>query len=156
MANEFTGTPGEVAQWLFNQDHEARFHVKEVKKRRSLTQNAYYWVLNDKLAAALRMSREETHFHLLKSYAPCAVMTLLNEVPLGDYFTYYEVFAEGWLNGRKYKHVRIYKRSSAMDSAEFARLLDGTIQECEQQGIQTMTPREVAELQFIEPKGEQL
>ena len=61
------------------------------------------------------------------------------------------MFAHGHLNGRDYKHVRIYKRSSRMDSAEFARLLDGMVQECEQQGVQTLTPAEIAELDFVEP-----
>lgn len=153
--NEFTGRPHELIQWLFSQDRDKVFTVKERRKKRTLTQNAYYWVLNDKLADALRMSRQEMHFHLLKSYAPCVVMTLLKAVPLGDYFKYYEVFAEGHLNGKDYNHVRIYKGSSKMDSAEFARLLDGTIQECEQQGIQTMTPSEIARLEFVEStKGE--
>lgn len=151
---EFTGKPQQIIQWLFEQEHDKVFTIKERKKKRTLTQNAYYWVLNDKLSHVLRMSREETHFHLLKSYAPCVVMTLLKAVPLGDYFKYCEVFAEGHLNGKDYNHVRIYKGSSKMDSAEFARLLDGTIQECEQQGIQTLTPREIAELKFIEPKGD--
>lgn len=150
----FTGTPQEVIQWLFAQDRGKTFSVKEVRKRRSLTQNAYYWVLNEKLSKALRMSRDETHFHLLRSYAPCEVMTVLERVPLDDYFKYCEVFAHGTMNGKEYKHVRIYKGSSKMDSAEFARLLDGTIQECQQQGIQTMTPREIAMLDFVEPKGD--
>ena len=152
MANEFTGSANQVIQWLLNQDREKTFTVKENRRRRSLTQNAYYWVLNDKLADKLRMSRDELHFHLLKSYAPCEVMTVLKTVPLKDYFQYAEVFAEGRLNGKEYNHVRIYKGSSKMDSAEFARLLDGTIQECEQQGIQTMTPQELSKLEYVEPK----
>lgn len=152
MRNEFTGKPQQIIQWLFNQDHDKTFTIKERKQKRTLTQNAYYWVLNDKLSDALRMSRYETHFYLLKSYAPCVVMTLLKSVPLGDYFEYYEVFADGHLNGKDYNHVRIYKGSSKMDSAEFARLLDGTIQECKMQGIQTMTPAELARLEFVEPK----
>lgn len=152
MASEYTGKVHEVIQWLLNQDRDKTFIIKERKERRSLTQNAYYWVLNGKLAAALGMSREEMHFHLLKSYAPCEVMSVLERVPLADYFKYCEVYAQGTLNGRTYNHVRIYKGSSKMDSAEFARLLDGTIQECEQLGIQTMTPQELAQLQFIEPK----
>lgn len=150
---EFTGTPRQLINWLLDQDQDKQFTVKPHKPKRTLTQNAYYWVLNDKLSAALGMSREETHFHLLKSYAPCVVMTLLKEVPLGSYFKYCEVFAEGHMNGKDYNHVRIYKGSSNMDRAEFKRLLDGTIQECEQQGIQTMTPAEIARLDFIEPKG---
>lgn len=149
---EFTGKPHEVVQWLMAQDRDRTFTVKERREKRSLTQNAYYWALNGKLADKLRMSRDEMHFHLLKGYAPCEVMTVLKTVPLEDYFKYAEVFAEGHLNGKEYNHVRIYKGSSKMDSAEFARLLDGTIQECEQQGIQTMTPAELAKLEFVEPK----
>jgi hypothetical protein len=151
---EFTGTPSQVTQWLFEQDRDKVFTVKERKRKRSLTQNAYYWALNDKLASVLRMGRDELHFQMLRSYAPCEVVSLLENVPLGDYFDYYEVFAKGYLNGKTYNHVRVYKNSSRMDSAEFARLLDGTIRECEQQGIQTLTPAEVANLKYIEPKEE--
>lgn len=152
MADEYTGTPREVIQWLLNQDMGKTFTIKERKQRRSLTQNAYYWVLNDKLADKLRMDRQTLHFLMLKRYAPCEVMTVLKKVPLQDYFKYCEVFAEGELNGREYNHVRIYKASSKMDSAEFSRLLDGIRDECETQGIQTMTPQEIAKLKFIEPK----
>lgn len=154
MAAEFTGSPRQLITWLLDQDPAKSFTVKEHKPRRSLTQNAYYWVLNDKLADRLRMGRDELHRHLIKSYAPCVVMTVLKSVPLEQYFKYAEVFAEGTMNGRDYNHVRIYKGSSQMDSAEFARFLDGTIQECEAQGIQTMTPSEINRLEFIEPKGE--
>lgn len=152
MASEFAGRPHECIRWLLDQDGEKTFTVRENRKKRSLTQNAYYWVLNDKLADKLRMSRDELHFLMLKRYAPCEVLTVLKKVPLQDYFKYAEVFAEGELNGREYNHVRIYKPSSSMDSAEFARLLDGMRDECEAQGIQTMTPAEMAKLRFIEPK----
>lgn len=148
----FAGRPQEVVVWLMGQDAEKVFEVKERRKRRSLTQNAYYWALNDELASVLRMDRMELHFNMLKGYAPCEVMSVLESVPLDDYFEYYEVFAHGHLNGKDYKHVRIYKRSSRMDSAEFARLLDGMVQECEQQGVQTLTSAEIAELDFVEPR----
>ena len=42
------------------------------------------------------------------------------------------------------------KGSSEMDSGEFSKLLDGVIQECRQQGIETMTPQEAARLRWIE------
>ena len=149
-----TGTPGRLIAWLYDQDRDKVFEVKEKRRRRSRSQNSYYWELNDQLADALRMERMELHFQMLRSYAPCEVMSVLEKVPLEDYFTYYEVFAHGTLNGKQYKHVRIYKRSSRMDSREFSRLLDGIIQECEQQGIPTLTRAEIAGLDFIEPKEE--
>ena len=149
------GSPGRLIAWLYDQDREKTFEVKEVRKRRSRSQNSYYWELNDKLADVLRMERMELHFQMLRSYAPCEVMSVLESVPLDDYFTYYEVFAHGTLRGRQYKHVRIYKRSSRMDSREFSRLLDGIIQECRQQGIDTLTPDEIARLDFMEPCGQE-
>ena len=151
---EYSGTPREVINWLLGQEQDKVFTIKERKQKRTLTQNAYYWVLNDKLADKLRLPRDVLHFYLLKRYAPCVVMSVLEEVPLNDYFKYSEVFAHGEINGKSYKHVRIYKGSSQMDSAEFARLLDGVIDECQTQDIQTMTPQEVARLEFIEPKGD--
>lgn len=151
--DEFTGKPHEVVQWLMAQDRDKTFTVRERKEKRSLTQNAYYWALNDKLADKLRMDRHALHFLMLKRYAPCEVLTVLKKVPLEDYFKYAEVFADGVLNGREYNHVRIYKESSKMDSREFARLLDGIRDECEIQGIQTLTPDEIAQLRFMEPKG---
>lgn len=147
---EYVGRPDELIRWLLNQDRDKTFAVKEQKRKRSLTQNAYYWVLNDKLADKLRMDRQALHRLMLKRYAPCEVMTVLKKVPIDDYFKYAEVFAEGTMNGKEYNHVRIYKGSSKMDSAEFARLLDGIRDECETQGIQTMTPAEIAKLDFVE------
>lgn len=154
MGDEFAGSPREVIQWLLDADKDKVYEIRERRRKRSLTQNAYYWALNDKLADKLRMDRQALHFLMLKRYAPCEVMTVLKKVPLEDYFKYAEVFAEGELNGREYNHVRIYKESSKMDSREFARLLDGIRDECEIQGIQTMTPEEIAKLKFIEPKEE--
>lgn len=150
----FKGHPQDIAKWLWEQDRDKVFEVKEVKQKRSLTQNAYYWVLNNQLASVLRMGRQELHALMLKRYGECEVVSVLEEVPLADYFKYAEVFAHGHVNGRDYKHVRIYKQSSKMDSKEFTRLLDGLIQECEQQGIPTLTRQEIAQMQFVEPKGE--
>ena len=104
------GSPGKLIAWLYDQDREKQFEVKEVRKRRSRSQNSYYWELNDKLADVLRMERMELHFRMLKSYAPCEVMSVLESVPLEDYFTYYEVFAHGVLNGsltvnRRYQRI---------------------------------------------------
>lgn len=147
-----TGNPGKLIAWLYDKPRDKTYEVREKRKRRNLSQNAYYWVLNEKLSEALRMSRQELHFHMLKSYGTCDVMTVLEDVPLGDYFKYYEVFAHGTLNGRDYKHVRIYKRSSRMDSSEFSRLIDGAVDECRQQGIETKSPEEIARMEFIAPK----
>ena len=145
------GTPRELVAWLMDQDREKRFEVREVGKRRSLTQNAYYWAMLNKLARKLRISDTEAHRQMLREYGVCDVVLLRADVPAGDYFEYYDSVDAGTIRGIAYKQVKAYKRSSRMDSAEFSALIDGLRFECEEQGIDFKTPEEVAAMRFVEP-----
>lgn len=148
------GTVFECIAWLANQDPERTYEVKELRRRRSLTQNAYYWVMLNKLAAKLHMPDHEVHFNMLRDYGVHDVFSILDEVPIDGYFRYYEVIGHGTVNGRKFKHVRVYKGSSQMDSAEFSRLIDGMREECVLQGIDVATPSEIASMRWVEPERE--
>lgn len=148
------GTAFECIQWLASQDPNGMFEVTEAKKRkkRSLTQNAYYWVMLNKLAAKLRMSDSELHKNMLREYGVYDVFSIQDNIPIDGYFRYYDVIGHGYVNGRRFKHVKVYKGSSHMSSAEFTRLIDGMREECVLQGIDVMTPREIAELRWVEPE----
>ena len=148
------GTILECVAWLTAQDGEKRYEVKEVKRRRSLTQNAYYWVMLNKLARKLRMPDSEVHKNMLREYGTCDVFSVLDEVPLEGYFRYYDVIGAGRMNGRTFKHVKVYKGSSHMNSSEFSSLIDGMRQECTQQGIDVATPEEIASMRFVSPAQE--
>lgn len=147
------GTALECIQWLATQDPEGKFEVTDAKKKRkrSLTQNAYYWVMLNKLAAKLRMSDSELHKNMLREYGVYDVFSVLDVVPIEGYFKYYDVIGKGVAKGRLFKHVKVYKGSSQMDSAEFSRLIDGMREECVLQGIDVMTPSEIAQLKWVEP-----
>ena len=147
------GTALECIQWLASQEPTKRFEVSEEtsKKKRSLTQNAYYWVMLNKLAAKLRMSDSELHKNMLREYGVYDVFSILDNIPIDGYFRYYDVIGHGYVNGRRFKHVKVYKGSSQMTSVEFSRLVDGMREECVLQGIDVMTPSEIAEMRFVEP-----
>jgi len=147
------GTALECIQWLASQEPTKRFEVTEEtsKKKRSLTQNAYYWVMLNKLAAKLMMSDSELHKNMLREYGVYDVFSILDNIPIDGYFRYYDVIGHGYVNGRRFKHVKVYKGSSHMSSAEFSRLIDGMREECVIQGIDVMTPSEIAEMRFVEP-----
>ena len=150
-----TGTPSELISYLQDQPEDKLFTLGEHRQRRSPTANAYYWVLLNKLARKLGLSDTEVHRWMLRDYGQCDVFTVLEDVPLDGYFDYYETFGRGVLDGKSYAHVRVYKGSSKMDSAEFSRLLEGMRYECEQQGIEVMTPQEIAALKFVETYGKE-
>lgn len=147
------GTPFQCIQWLASQDPDGTYEVTEAKKRRkrSLTQNAYYWVMLNKLATKLRMSDSELHKNMLREYGVCDVFSILDNIPIDGYFRYYDVIGHGYVNGRRFKHVKVYKGSSHMNSAEFSRLIDGMREECMIQGIDVATPSEIAEMKWVEP-----
>ncbi|MBQ9041466.1 MAG: hypothetical protein IJ111_01460 [Eggerthellaceae bacterium] len=144
------GKPQEIITWLFSQDREKLYEVKERKKGRSLTQNAYYWVLLNQLARKLGYSDTDVHGYMLREYGVCEVFSVRSDVPIEGYFRYYDVIGTGYVNGKEFKHVKVYKGSSEMDSAEFSHLLDGMRQECEAQGLPVMTPEEIARMKFVE------
>lgn len=143
------GNAQAIIAWLFEQDKEKIFEIKEKKKKRSLTANSYYWSLLNQLASVMRMDNQECHFLMLKRYGQYEVVSIRSDVSLHDYFKYYEDIGKGTVNGKEFTHYKIYKGSSKMDSKEFAILLDGVRSECEEVGIPTLTPSEIAQLKFI-------
>ena len=144
------GNVFECIAWLTTQDTEKRYEVKELKRRRSLTQNAYYWVMLNKLARKLRMPDHEVHLNMLRDYGVHEVFSIMDSVPIDGYFKYYDIIGKGTVNGRTFKHVMVYKGSSQMDSTEFSHLIDGMRDECAAQGIDVATPEEIAEMKWVE------
>ena len=143
------GNAQAIIAWLFEQDKEKIFEIKEKKKKRSLTANSYYWSLLNQLASVMRMDNQECHFIMLKRYGQYEVVSIRSDVSLHSYFKYYEEIGKGTVNGKEFTHYKIYKGSSQMDSKEFAILLDGVRSECEEIGIPVLTPSEIAQLKFI-------
>jgi hypothetical protein len=86
---------------------------------------------------------------MLREYGVHDVFTVREDVPIADYYEYFDVIGTGTLNGRKYKHVRVYKGSSKMDTAEFTRLINGMRDECILQGIDVKTPTEIAAMKYV-------
>lgn len=144
----------ECISWLANQDPNKTYEVNEVRRKRSLTQNAYYWVMLNKLAAKLRLPDHEVHFNMLRDYGVHDVFSVLEDIPIDGYFKYYDVIGHGWAAGRKFKHIRVYKGSSQMSSSEFSRLIDGMREECVLQGIDVATPEEIASMRWVDSRGD--
>ena len=145
------GNAKAIIQWLFDQqDAEKLYEIKEKKSKRSLTANAYYWSLLNQLASVMRTSSDEAHFMMLRRYGVCEVVSVRSDINIKGYFKYYDIIGQSNLDGKEFTHYRIYKGSSEMDSKEFSILLDGLISECEEVGIPTLTPDEVAKLKYIE------
>ena len=128
-----------VLRWL--QDQPAgRYECNKAKRKRTLTQNSYYWALLSELAGALGLSNDELHFQLLKRYSTPQPFVTFKNVDVSKFMRYYEKRAE---NDRCISYL-FYTPSSEMDTKEFKRLLDGLISECQEVGINTLNADELA------------
>ena len=143
------GNAIQIIQWLYNQDKDKRFDIKEHKEKRSLNANNYAWKLITEIANVLRKSKEEVYLEMLKSYGQCEMISIVSSVDVKGYFKYYEEAGRSFLNGKEFTHYKIYKGSSEFNTKEMSILIDGIVQEAKQLGIETMTPSQLAELKIL-------
>lgn len=143
------GKASEIIKWLFEQDREKVFEVKEHKEKRSLNANAYAWSLITKIADALRTSKEECYLEMLKRYGQSEIVSVLSEINVEGYFKYYEPIATATLQGKEFTHYKIYKGSSEYDSLSMSILIDGIVSEAKELGIETIPPNEIERLKTM-------
>lgn len=127
------------------------------RKPRSLDANAYFHVLVNKIAAALQATDEDTKKLLVVRYGvvdtdedgnPMGAM-LPASADVDRYFPYTRRYKTVEQNGREYCCYLFYKRTHEMDSAEMSRLIDGTVSEARELGIETMPPDELKALEAL-------
>lgn len=146
------GTVETLVKWLFNQNREKLFEVKEHKEKRTLSQNAYMWSLINEIANKMRLSKEKTYIKMLKDYSQVTKVTVRADIDVSKFFKYYEFEREAQISGVDFKIYKVYEGSSQMDKNEFRVLLDGVIQEAQQLGICTLTPAEIERLRWIDER----
>ena len=143
-----TGKAQEIIQWLFSQDRETLFEVKEFKHHRTLSQNSYLWKLVNEIANKVNKTKEDVYLQMLKDYGQCEVISMKSNINPNGYFKYYEPIGTGYVNGIEFIHYKIYKGSSECTTLEMKYLLDGIIQEAEQLGIPTLTQEQIERMRL--------
>lgn len=123
--------------------------VDKHRERRSLNANNYAWALLTAIGNELRINKDDVYFLMLKRYGQSEMISVKDGIPIGDYVKYCERAGESWLNGKLFKHYRVYKGSSEFSKEEMAVFLDGVVMEAQDLGIDTRTPDEIARLKDL-------
>ena len=143
------GNSQQIIQWLFNQDREQLYEVKEYKEKRSLNANAYAWKLITEIANVLRLSKEEVYLAMLKRYGQSELVSVLSKINVAGYFKYYQEAGTSLLNGKEFTHYKVYKGSSEYDTREMSILIDGIVSEAKELDIETLPPSEIERLKSL-------
>lgn len=131
--------------------------VSQHKEKRTLTQNAYYWTLLNRLSGKIGVSNARLHNILLREVAPPFVIdgkVVMQPIPDTDRaeeeileaMTYHLKPTSGIIVGNDkdiYRWYVVLRGSSQMDTAEFTVLLNRLIESCKEQGIETLSPDEL-------------
>ena len=130
------------------------------RKKRSLTQNAYYWTLAHKLAAKQRISTTRLHNLMLRDVAPPFVIdgkmcmqpipdTEKAENDILEAETFHLKPTGGVIEGNDksiYRWYIVLRGSSTFDTKEMTALLNRMVDECKEAGIETATPAELEQM----------
>lgn len=144
---EITFTTQRGAVYALEELHDKDLLVKvcTYSKRRSLSQNAYMWVLIGYLSAKLGLSKDDIYKAYIKDYGVYEVLPIRAEA-VDRFIQCWTARGLGWvcevLRESKfsgYVNCIAYFGSSSYTSEEMRRLLDAVIQDCNEQGISTMS-----------------
>ena len=141
-----------AAKNLFDDLHETEklsIKIDKYREKRSLNANNYAWKLLTEIGNRLRASKEEVYLAMLKQYGQSEIISVLSHIPIKEYVKYCEEAGESILNGKLFKHYKVYKGSSEFDTREMSIFLDGVVSEAQELGIQTETPDQIAQLKSL-------
>ena len=137
-------------------DADYEIEIKKVRNKRSLNANNYYWQLIEKLSKAMNKSKDEMHEIMLQRYGTFLTFEtgelfgLSTEVENDPLKTGIHTRFRGTseLNGKTFYHYYVIKGSRYYNSKEMSQLINGLVEECKEQDIETLTPEQLALLEY--------
>jgi hypothetical protein len=130
-------------------DTDIDIDIKKWRKKRSLNANDYFWKLCGLLAKKLNITDLEVYHHHIKSVGVKRTETMNTEL-YKTMSTAWGMLGKGWLTERvdfgKDKDEGLYNfyyGSSVYNTKQMSRLIDSIVEDCKEQGIETLTPQEL-------------
>lgn len=133
--------------------------IKKRSGKRSLTANNYHWVLCEQMAKKLRVSKYEVHNQLMCDYGTDwldadgkHVYVMMRDD--GSYLRsetmhYRPTDGVEVRKGIQYRWFVLLLPSHLMDSTQMSSLIDGTVSDAREMGIETKTPDEIERMKSL-------
>lgn len=125
--------------------------IKPYKPKRSLSANAYMWVLVGKLADATGISSADIYRNTVKQLG-ISQLIVINAAAAPAFKRVWEQYGIGWFVDDVDEDtggsviLRAYYGSSTYNRKQMAALIDLVVQDCRAVGIETLTPAELVGL----------
>ncbi len=148
------GTIEQIIQYLFKQDKTKKYEVKEVKKKRSINANNYFWKLLQELCELQNLDTIEEYKKRVKELG----IFRRFRIETRDVKTFKimwqdkgiawfcEIADTEYIGNIEFKIINAYYGSSSFNSKQMSRLIDGVVQDCQAVGIETKPKAEIDSL----------
>ena len=132
--------------------------IGTASQKRSLSANAYAWALMNQLASKLNKPVLEIYRETIRDIGGSSAIISIRADAAKAFKTSWESKGDGWQVHKldematpqgAFYNLQCWYGSSVFDSTQMHRLIDLIVQECQQQGIPTMTPEEIAKLKGL-------
>ena len=132
-------------------DKEYELTIGKAVKKRSNDANRYFWELVGQLSAKINVSPEDIYRTYIKDVGGNYEVMPVRDDAVDTWIKNWRSRGIGWqceIVGesklRGYTNVICFYGSSTYTSKQFSRLIELCIEDCKEQGIETMTPSEMA------------
>lgn len=172
MMEKITGTALDIVAFLMgdNADKKALYDLSlhEEKKKRSLSQNSYYWKLLEQIAVKSHVSKAEIHntnlrhLGLVLRIEDKPVYILLPDTEKAEKealnaITYHlapRSETKLGTDGKMYRWYVMLRGSSDMSVSEMSALVDFAVQDAKNLGIEVLTTNELEHIRQLELENE--
>lgn len=137
--------------YAFNQKPEiGQYEIKKVDCKRSLTANAYLWVLCDKIAAASGQTKIDVYRDAVKAVGIYKQFHMVSQSEASTLKTVWGMAGIGWIVEQQdysqdgdHLELNCYYGTSVYNTKQMARVIDYVIDNAKNMGIETMPPAQL-------------
>ena len=128
------------------ENKEVTLEVKQVGRKRSLSANAYFHVLVGKIADKLNVSKPRCKNILLGRYGQRwieadrpVIISVRSDIDMLEFENPHCIpVGHGQVQGKDFTHYAVIRGSHEYNTVEMSHLIDGTVQEAKELGIETL------------------
>lgn len=138
-------------------DADINLTVKKYRKPRSKDANAYAWVIIDKIAEALSITKVEVYRRAIRDIGGVSEIVCVRDAAIQRLRDGWEHNGIGWQTETMPSKIEgctnviLYYGSSTYDTKQMSTLIDHLVTDAKELGIETMSPEELASLIGNEP-----
>ena len=138
-------------------DADINLTVKKYRKPRSKDANAYAWVIIDKIAEALSITKVEVYRRAIRDIGGVSEIVCVRDAAIQRLRDGWEHNGIGWQTETMPSKIEgctnviLYYGSSTYDTKQMSTLIDHLVTDAKALGIETMSPEELASLIGNEP-----